>query len=60
MYGIGVRALADQLGVDEFEAGAAIENFKSTFPGNLVSVTFGFLLLSHSSTPIKDFQLFNL
>uniref|UniRef100_A0A8C4Q9F1 DNA-directed DNA polymerase n=1 Tax=Eptatretus burgeri TaxID=7764 RepID=A0A8C4Q9F1_EPTBU len=32
VYGIGVRALADQLGVDEFEAGAAIENFKSTFP----------------------------
>uniref|UniRef100_UPI00358EA2DD DNA polymerase theta-like n=1 Tax=Myxine glutinosa TaxID=7769 RepID=UPI00358EA2DD len=32
VYGIGVRALADQLEVDEFEAGAAIENFKSTFP----------------------------
>ena len=33
LYGIGPKALGEQLGVDENDAGAFMEMFKSRYPG---------------------------
>ena len=33
IYGIGPRALGEQLGVDENDAAAFIETFKAKYPG---------------------------
>ena len=48
IYGIGPRALGEQLGVDENDAAAFIETFKAKYPGkkNLCIKCHGFILVS--------------
>ena len=40
IYGIGPRALGEQLGVDENDAAAFIETFKSKYPGIILFISW--------------------
>ena len=45
IYGIGPKALGEQLEVDENDAAAFIETFKAKYPGNFLCPTFGLTTL---------------
>lgn len=59
IYGIGAKALGDTLGVEENDAAAFIQTFKSKYPGKAIRINYLVLRPIFSKT-VADSQWFIL
>jgi hypothetical protein len=53
LYGIGAKALGEQLGVDEEEAAVFMETFKAKYTGTILSKLTSFLALCFSKRDLS-------